>query len=301
MNFPSNFLRMALALAGLGFVAATAQAQALDGTLKKIAETKTITLGTRDSSIGFSYLDGNQKPIGYSMDVCYKIVDAIKAQLKIPDLKVETVGVTSQNRIPLIQGGTVDMECGSTTNTFDRAKQVAFSPDIFRYNVRMVVRADSGIKTFADLKDKTVVTTSGTTSDALIKSNVRTSSISIKNAYGKDHGDSFLQVESGRAAAFVMDDILLAGLVANSKNPKDFAIVGEPLKTENYAIMFRKDDPQMKAVVDKAVIALFNSGEIEKLYDKWLLAPIPPKNITINYPLSAETRDAWKNPSDKGV
>ena len=299
MNFP----RIALCLAGLGFIAAgaAAHAQALDGTLKKIAETKTITLGTRDSSIGFSYLDASQKPIGYSMDICHKIVDAIKLQLKIPDLKVETVGVTSQNRIPLIQGGTVDMECGSTTNTIDRAKQVAFSPDIFRYNVRMVVRADSGIKTFADLNGKTIVTTAGTTSDALIKSNVRTSSINVKNAYGKDHGDSFLQVESGRAAAFVMDDILLAGLVANAKNPADFAIIGEPLKTENYAIMFRKDDPQMKAAVDKAVIALFNSGEIEKLYTKWLLTPIPPKNITINYPLSAETRDAWKNPTDKGV
>ncbi len=299
MNFP----RIALCCAGLGFIAAgaAAQAQALDGTLKKIAETKVVTLGTRDASIGFSYLDASQKPVGYSMDICYKIVDAIKAQLKIPDLKVETVGVTSQNRIPLVQGGTVDMECGSTTNTFDRAKQVAFSPDIFRYSVRMVVRADSGIKTFADLKDKTVVTTSGTTSDALIKSNVRTSSISIKSAYGKDHGDSFLQVESGRAAAFVMDDILLAGLVANAKNPADFAVVGEPLKTENYAIMFRKDDPQMKALVDKTVIGLFTSGEIEKLYTKWLLTPIPPRNITINYPLSAETRDAWKNPSDKGV
>lgn len=299
MNFP----RIALCLAGLGFVAAgaAAHAQALDGTLKKIAETKTITLGTRDSSIGFSYLDGNQKPVGYSMDICHKIVEAIKTQLKIPDLKVETVGVTSQNRIPLVQGGTVDMECGSTTNTIDRAKQVAFSPDIFRYSVRMVVRADSGIKTFADLKDKTVVTTSGTTSDALIKSNVRTANISIKSAYGKDHGDSFLQVESGRAAAFVMDDILLAGLVANAKNPADFAVVGEPLKTENYAIMFRKDDPQMKAIVDKTVIGMFNSGEIEKLYTKWMLTPIPPRNITINYPLSAETRDAWKNPSDKGV
>jgi len=299
MNFP----RIALCLAGVGFIAAgaAAQAQALDGTLKKVAETKTITLGTRDSSIGFSYLDGNQKPVGYSMDICNKIVEAIKTQLKIPDLKVETVGVTSQNRIPLVQGGTVDMECGSTTNTTDRAKQVAFSPDIFRYSVRMVVRADSGIKTFADLKDKTVVTTSGTTSDALIKSNVRTASISIKSAYGKDHGDSFLQVESGRAAAFVMDDILLAGLVANAKNPADFAVVGEPLKTENYAIMFRKDDPQMKAIVDKTVIGMFNSGEMEKLYTKWLLTPIPPRNITINYPLSAETRDAWKNPSDKGV
>ena len=298
MNFP----RIALCLAGLGFIAAgAAQAQALDGTLKKIADEKKIVLGTRDASIGFSYLDGAQKPVGYSMDICHKIVDAIKVQLKMPDIKTETVGVTSQNRIPLVQGGTVDMECGSTTNTIDRAKQVAFSPDIFRYNVRMVVRADSGIKTFADLNGKTIVTTAGTTSDALIKSNVRTASINVKNAYGKDHGDSFLQVESGRAAAFVMDDILLAGLVANSKNPADFAIIGEPLKTENYAIMFRKDDPQMKAAVDKAVIALFNSGEIEKLYTKWLLTPIPPRNITINYPLSAETRDAWKNPSDKGV
>ena len=299
MTFP----RIAASVAGLALIAAgsVAHAQALEGTLKKIAETKTITLGTRDSSIGFSYLDGAQKPVGYSMDICYKIVDAIKAQLKIPDLKVETVGVTSQNRIPLVQGGTVDMECGSTTNTFDRAKQVAFSPDIFRYSVRMVVRADSGIKKFGDLDGKTIVTTSGTTSDALIKSNERTKNVTAKNAYGKDHGDSFLQVESGRASAFVMDDILLAGLVANAKNPADFSIVGEPLKTENYAIMFRKDDPQMKAIVDKTVIGLFNSGEIEKLYTKWLLSPIPPRNITINYPLSAETKDAWKNPTDKGV
>ena len=235
------------------------------------------------------------------MDICYKILDAVKAKLQLADLKVNYQAVTSGNRIPLVQNGTVDLECGSTTNLVERQKQVAFSPDIFRYNVRMLVKKDSGIKSIADLQGKAVATTTGTTSFRLLRQADKASNLEITNVPGKDHTDSFLLVQGGKAQAFVLDDILLAGQIANARDPQNYEIVGESLRTENQALMLRNDDPAFKQLVDDTVGGMMKSGEMEKLYNKWFTSPIPPKNININYPLNAETRDAFANPSSKGI
>nr|WP_251010409.1 transporter substrate-binding domain-containing protein [Variovorax paradoxus] len=271
------------------------------GTLAKVKASGTITFGYRESSFGFSYLDSNLKPVGYSIEICNRIVEAMKAELKMPSVEIRYQAVTSANRIPLVANGTVDIECGSTTNLVERQKQVAFSPDIFRYNVRMLVKADSGIRSVADLQGKTVVTTTGTTSFRLLREADKGKNLEVTNLAGKDHTDSFLLVESGRAQAFVLDDILLAGQIANARNPKDFIITGESLRTENQSLMFRKDDPEFKALVDRVVGGMMKSGEMEKLYAKWFMSPIPPKNININYPMNAETKEAFANPSSKGI
>jgi glutamate/aspartate transport system substrate-binding protein len=271
------------------------------GTLAKIRSTGSITLGYRESSFGFSYLDGNLQPVGYSMDICRRIVDEVRAELRLPALQVRLQAVTSANRIPLVTNGTVDLECGSTTNLVERQKQVAFSPDIFRYNVRMLVRADSGIRSIADLQGKTVATTAGTTSFRLLREADRGRNLEVKNLSGKDHSDSFMLVESGRAQAFVLDDILLAGQMANAKNPQDYLITGESLRTENQALMLRRDDAGFQAIVDRVVTGMMRSGEMEKLYQRWFMSPIPPRQININYPLNAETREAFANPSSKGI
>ena len=281
--------------------AGVVNAQSLDGTLKKVKETGAITIGHRESSIPFSYLDANQKPIGYSMDLCAKVVEAVKAELKLPNLEVKYVPVTSQNRLPLVEGGTVDLECGSTTNSVARQKQVDFGVATFVTNVKTLVKANSGIKDIDSLNGKAVVTTQGTTSDSLIKKHEKGANINFNNVYGKDHADSFLMVKTDRASAFVMDDILLAGLVANSDNPKDYAIVGSTLRQEPYGIMFRKNDPAFKGLVDKVLKSLMKSGEINKMYAKWFTSPIPPKNINLNFPMSAELKAAIANPTDKGV
>jgi glutamate/aspartate transport system substrate-binding protein len=278
----------------------TARAQE-GGTLAKVKASGAITVGYRESSFGFSYLDANLKPVGYSIDICNRIVDAIKTELRMPSLEVRYQAVTSANRIPLVANGTVDIECGSTTNLVERQKQVAFSPDIFRYNVRMLVKADSGIRDIADLQGKTVVTTTGTTSFRLLREADKGRNLEVTNVAAKDHTESFLLVENGRAQAFVLDDILLAGQIANARSPKDFRITGESLRTENQSLMLRKDDPEFKALVDRVVGGMMKSGEMEKLYNRWFMAPIPPKNININYPLNAETRDAFANPSSKGI
>lgn len=271
-------------------------------TLAKIKASGAITFGYREASFGFSYLDGAAaRPVGYSIDICNRIVEAVKAELKMPAIEIKYQAVTSANRIPLVQNGTVDIECGSTTNLIERQKLVAFSPDIFRYNVRTLVKADSGIRSIADLQGKTVVTTAGTTSFRLLREADKGRNLEVTQLAGKDHTDSFLLVESGRANAFVLDDILLAGQIANARNPKDFVIVGESLRTENQSLMFRKDDPEFKALVDRVVTAMMKSGDMEKLYNRWFMAPIPPKNIVINYPLNAETREAFTNPSSKGI
>lgn len=282
-------------------VASNVAAQSMTGTLKKIKDSGEITLGIRESSIPFSYLNDSQKPIGYSVDLCAKIVDSVKKKLKLSQLKVNYTPVTSQTRIPLIANGTIDLECGSTTNTLERQKQVAFSVAHFVTSVRMAVKANSGIKSLNDLNGKAVVTTSGTTSDRYVKQNEQGKKIDVKNIYGKDHAESFQILESGRAAAFVLDDVLLAGLIARSKNPKAIIIVGPALSVEPYGIMFRKNDPQLKQVVDATLIGLFKSGEINKIYGKWFTSPIPPKGINLNLPISPKLREAFKNPTDKGV
>ena len=291
-------LAVAFALAGL---AAGAGAQDLTGTLKKIKETGTITVGHRESSIPFSYLDDKQQPIGYAMDLCMKVVDAIKAELKLPNLKVALQPVTSSNRIPLLQNGTIDMECGSTTNSVQRQQQVWFGPTYFVINVTAAVKKNSGINSLAELNGKNISTTSGTTSVPLLKAYEKTKSVDVKEIYGKDHAESFLLMADDRAVAFVMDDILLAGQIANSKSPADYKILPESLRQEPYGLMLRKDDTQFKALVDKTLGAVMKSGEIDKIYAKWFTSPIPPKGINLNFPQTQPIRDAFKNPNDKGV
>lgn len=290
---------LSLCLAAVG-LAAPAHAQ-LTGTLQKIKETGAITVGHRESSIPFSYLDADQKPVGYAMDLCARVVEAVKSELKMPNLQVKYQPVTSQNRIPLMQNGTIDLECGSTTNNVARQQQVSFSVSYFITSVRMAVRKDSGISDIGDLNGKPVATTTGTTSDSLIKQNEKGKSIDVRNIYGKDHADSFLMVDSGRAAAFVMDDILLAGLIANAKNPSDFTITGPSLRDEPYGVMMRKDDAPFKALVDNTLIGMMKSGEVDKLYSKWFMNNIPPRNVNLNFPMSPALKAALTTPTDKGV
>ena len=294
------FAALATTLA-VALVTTGAQAQELAGTMKKIKETGTITIGHRESSIPFSYLDDKQQPIGYAMDLCMKIVDAVKAELKMANLKVQLQPVTSSNRIPLMQNGTIDLECGSTTNSVERQKQVSFGPTYFVINVTAAVKKSSGINSLADLNGKTISTTSGTTSVPLIKKYEKTQSVEVKEIYGKDHAESFLLVADDRAAAFVMDDILLAGQIANARNPSDYKILPESLRQEPYSMMLRKDDPQFKALVDRAVGGVMKSGEIESIYAKWFLRPVPPKGINMNFPMTPAIKDAFRNPNDKGV
>ena len=294
-------MRTSIRFMAVAVTSALLAAPVMADTLQKIKETGTINVGHRESSIPFSYLDGNQKPVGYSMDLCNKVVEAVKKELKMPALVTKLTPVTSQTRIPLMTNGTIDLECGSTTNSLERQKQVAFGVTTFVSPVRMVVKADSGIKSLSDLNGKAVATTTGTTSDRYIKQNEKGQSIDVKNVYGKDHAESFLMVETGRAAAFVMDEVLLAGFIASAKNPKDFALAGPALSTEPYGIMLRKDDPQFKALVDKTLTDLMKSGEINKIYAKWFTSPIPPKNVNLNLPMNAQLQEAIKHPNDKGI
>jgi len=293
--------RIVLSAIACAVLAAPAAAQQLAGTLKKIKETGSISIGYRESSIPFSYLDDRQQPIGYAMDLCMKIVDAVKTELKMPGLKVQLQPVTSSNRIPLMQNGTIDLECGSTTNSVERQKQVSFGPTYFVINVTAAVKKSSGINSLAELNGKTISTTSGTTSVPLLKKYEKTQNVQVKEIYGKDHAESFLLVADDRAAAFVMDDILLAGQIANSRNPSDYRILPESLREEPYSMMLRKDDPQFKALVDRAVGGVMKSGEIERIYAKWFTSPIPPKGINLNFPMTPPIREAFKNPNDKGV
>jgi len=292
--------KVGFALVATAF-ALTAQAQELTGTLKKIKDTGAITIGHRESSIPFSYLDDKQQPVGYAMDLCMKIVDAVKAELKMPNLKVNLQPVTSGNRIPQLQAGNIDMECGSTTNSMERQKQVAFGPTYFVINVTAAVKKGSGIKQLADLNGKTISTTSGTTSVPLLKQYEKTKNIDIKEIYGKDHAESFLLLAQDRTAAFVMDDILLAGQIASSDKPGDYLIIPESLRQEPYSMMLRKDDPQFKALVDKTIGAVMKSGEINQIYAKWFTNAIPPKGINMNFPATPAIKDAFANPNDKGV
>jgi glutamate/aspartate transport system substrate-binding protein len=292
-----------LRILGLALTAALyaggTQAEEMTGTLKNIKETGAITIGFRDSSIPFSYLDDNQKPVGFAMDICYKIVDAVKKELKLDKLEVKLNPVTSSTRIPLLANGTVDLECGSTTNNVERQKQVAFTNTHFLTASRFVSKKSSKIGSIDDLKGKTVVSTAGTTNIKQLTEANAARNLGATIVPAKDHAEAFLMVETDRAAAFVMDDILLASLVAGSKEPDAYVISKDGFsKPEPYGIMLRKDDPAFKKVVDAATAAVYTSGEGQKLYDKWFMQKIPPKGLNLNTPISSELKAEFAKPSD---
>lgn len=276
-----------------------ASAQELTGTLKKIKDTGVITVGNRDSSVPFSYLDDNQKPVGYAVDICLKVVDAIKSKLELDKLEVKFNPVTSATRIPLIANGTVDLECGSTFNTLDRQKQVAFSNTYFLTANRFVTKKSSDINAIADLKGKSVVSTSGTANIQELNEVNTAQKLGMNIIAASDHAEGFLMVETDRAAAFVMDDILLASLVAGSRDPSAYVIVEEAFSNpQPYAIMLRKDDPDFKAVVDDATAVLFKSPEMLTIYEKWFNQPIPPRDINLQVPLSPALKRTFEQPTD---
>ena len=289
---------MGLALAA-AFCAGQAGAEELTGTLKKIKETGTITIGYRDSSIPFSYLDDNQKPIGFAIDICSRIVDAVKKELKLEKLEVEFNPLTSSARIPLLANGTIDLECGSTTNNPDRLKQVSFTNTHFLTATRFVSKKSSKLNSIEDLKGKSVASTSGTNNIKQLTEANAARNLGINIIPAKEHAESFLMVETDRAVAAVLDDILLASFVAGSKDPDAYVISTEAFyKPEPYGIMLRKDDPAFKKVVDEATAALYQSPEGQKLYDKWFMQKIPPKGLNLNVPIGAELKKAFAKPSD---
>ncbi|MGY8635467.1 amino acid ABC transporter substrate-binding protein [Bradyrhizobium sp. 14AA] len=281
------------------FTAGAAGAEELTGTLKNIKDTGSITLGYRDFSIPFSYLDDNQKPIGFAMDICYKVVDALKKELKLDKLEVKLNPVTAATRIPLLANGTIDLECGSTTNNAERQKQVWFTNTHFLTASRYLAKKSSGIKSIDDLKGKAIVSAAGTTNiKQLIEANL-TRHLGATIIAAKDHAEAFLMVETDRAVAYVMDDVLLAGLIATSKSPSDYVISGDAFsKPEPYGIMLRRDDVPFKKVVDAATAELYTSGEGQKLYDKWFTQNIPPKGLNLNTPISTELKNEFAKPSD---
>jgi glutamate/aspartate transport system substrate-binding protein len=279
--------------------AGTANAEELTGTLKNIKESGTITLGYRDSSIPFSYLDDSQKPIGFAMDICHKIVDAVKKELKLDKLEVKLTPVTSSNRIPLLANGTIDLECGSTTNNAEREKQVSFTNTHFLTASRFVSKKSAKLDRIDDLKGKSVVSTGGTTNIKQLNEANAARNLGINIITAKDHAEAFLMVETDRAAAFVMDDVLLASLVAGSKDPAAYVISTDAFsKPEPYGIMLRKDDLPFKKVVDAATAAVYTSGEGQQLYDKWFMQKIPPKGLNLNTPIGPELKHEFAKPSD---
>ncbi|MBM5573328.1 glutamate/aspartate ABC transporter substrate-binding protein [Deefgea sp. CFH1-16] len=276
-------------------------AEELSGTLKKVKESGVIVLGHRDSSIPFSYLANDAKPIGYSVDISNKIVEAVKKELKMPNLQVRYNLVTSQTRIPLVQNGTVDLECGSTTNNLERQKQAAFSLGIFEIGTRLLTKKGGAIKDFPDLAGKNVVTTAGTTSERILKKMNEDKKMNMNIISAKDHGESFLMLESNRAVAFMMDDALLAGEMAKAKKPSEWDIVGKPQSYEIYGCLLRKDDPQFKKVVDSAIASTYKSGEINTIYKRWFESPVPPKGLNLNFPMSDDFKELIAKPTDKSA
>ncbi|SQI41649.1 Glutamate/aspartate periplasmic-binding protein precursor [Leminorella richardii] len=293
--------KLVLPLVLMGLASTSLHAEELDGTLKKIKDSGVITVGHRESSVPFSYYDNQQNVVGYSQDYSNLIVDAVKKQLNMPDLKVKLIPVTSQNRIPLLQNGTYDFECGSTTNNVERQKQADFSNTLFIVGTRLLVNKDSGIKDFADLKGKNVVVTSGTTSEALLNKMNDADKLDLRIISAKDHGDSFRTVESGRAVAFMIDDALLAGERAKSKKPDQWEIVGKPQSFEAYGCMLRKGDAQFKKLMDDTIAQAQTSGAAEKSFDKWFKNPIPPKGLNMNFDLSDNMKKLFSAPNDKAL
>jgi glutamate/aspartate transport system substrate-binding protein len=291
-------IRRALAFLACTALAAPAPAQQPSGTLDRIKQTGTISLGHRESSIPFSYYDDKQQVVGYSHDFQVKVVEAVKKKLNLPTLAVKYTPVTSQNRIPLVQNGTIDIECGSTTNNLERQKQVDFTTTLFVVGTRLLTRKNSGIKDFPDLKGKNVVTTAGTTSEKLIRAMNDEKKMGMNIISAKDHGESFLTLESGRAVAFMMDDALLAGERAKARKQEDWVIVGTPQSKEAYGCMLRKDDAEFKKLADDAISAALKSDG-EKEFKKWFQSPIPPKGVNLNLPLTDDMKELFKNPNDK--
>lgn len=290
---PNITLTVALMATALAGTTATAQ------TLKKVAEANKITVAYRESSIPFSYLIGSTKAIGFAMDISEAIVDDVRRAVKKPNLQVSYVAVTSQNRIPLLQNGTIDLECGSTTNNTARSKEVSFAINHFYTGTRLLTKTNSGIRNYADLAGKPVVSTTGTTNVQVIRRHDAKNNLGMEFVYGKDHADSFLLLENDRAVAFAMDDILLFGLRAAAKSPETLHVVGDALQVEPYACMLRKDDPEFKKLVDGTITRLMKSGEFSALYTKWFESPIVPRGINLKLPMSAELKENIKALSDK--
>ena len=268
-------------------------------TLQKIADANRISVSYREASVPFSYLIGSKTAIGFSVELTEAIVDDVRKKTKKPNLEVNYMAVTSQNRIPLMVNGTIDLECGSTTNNSTRAKDVTFSTNIFYTGTRLLTKKDSGIKNYADLAGKTVASTTGTTNAQVIRKYSADNKLDMQIVLGKDHDDSLLLVENDRAKAFAMDDILLFGLRANSKNPAALEVVGDSIQVEPYACFMRKDDPEFKKLVDGTLARLIKTGEFNRLYTKWFMSPIPPKGVNLNLPMSSELKDNLKAMSDK--
>src|SRR6188508_2553364 len=279
-------------------VAGTAAAQ--DGTLKKIKDSGTITIGHRDASVPFSYYDDKQQPIGYAMDLCHRIVDAVKTNLKMPSLKTAYQLVTSANRIPLMANGTIDLECGSTTNNVARQEQVWFTMTHFVTANRWVSKKSAKLKSLQDLKGKTIVSTAGTTNIKQITEINAQQNLGMNIISANGHPEAFQMVETGRAVAFVMDDILLAGLAAQSRSPGDYEISADALSVEPYGIMVRKDDKAFKALADKAMTEVYKSGQINAIYSKWFEKPVPPKGVNLNLPMSPALKKVMANPTSSG-
>ena len=286
-----------LAIAVTALATGTVFAQAND-TLAKIKSSGSVTLGVRESS-GLGYTLGNGKYVGFHTEMGERILKDIQKQLGLTALEVKYQPVTSQNRIPLVQNGTVDIECGSTTNNTARQKDAAFAFTTYVEEVRIATRANSGITGIKDLNGKTIVTTTGTTSVQTLRKNKRADGLTFKEVMGKDHADSFLMLETGRADAFIMDGSILAANISKSKNPADYKVVGEVLSVEPIACMLRKDDPAFKKAVDDSIVRQIKDGSLAKLYDRWFMQPIPPNNVKVGLPLSEATKEAWANPNDK--
>ncbi|WP_434113196.1 glutamate/aspartate ABC transporter substrate-binding protein [Paraburkholderia caffeinilytica] len=288
-----------LALAAFAIFSQAVPAQEAQPTLAKVQSVNLIAIGHRETSVPFSYVDANNQVIGFSQDLCNKIIDAVKAKTGHPDLRVRFIPVTSQNRIPLVQNGTVDLECGVTTNLTSRQNQVAFSDTFFVATTRLLTRKDSGIKDFSDLAGKTVVTNQGTTSERLLRKMNEEKKMNMQIISAKDYGEGRVTLETGRAVAYMMDDVLLAGARSLTAQPADWVIVGTPQSSEAYGFMLRKNDPEFKKLVDDAMTGVMKSGEIKTLYDKWFMKPVPPKNINFDFPMSDEMHKLYASPNDK--
>lgn len=297
MRLTTRCIRI-IPLALTSLLAIGAQAQALDGTLKKIQDSNTMLIGVRESSIPFSYRDSKNEIVGFSADLCSRVIDAVKKKTGKPNLDIKQIPVTSQNRTSLVQNGSVDLECGVTTHLKSREQQTAFSTTFFIAGTRLLTNVKSGVKDFPDLAGKSVITNAGTTSERILRKMNDEKKMNMNVISGKDYGESFLTLQSGRVAAFMMDDVLLAGARTLAQKPDDWVVTGTPQSFEAYGFMLRKDDPQFKKLVDDTMTGVMKSGEIKTLYAKWFEKPVPPKNLNFNFPMNDQLKALYANPND---